>query len=189
MFWTFLVTETFKNWTQTAGKTTNLKNFWCKRLLFSHQKETAYLSLSPRNVLNHLWYHYSQKWYSNNMKNLHKLEFLGLLDNFCVKLKPIFYQKLAHIQKAYRRTPSNVVEPFQSFDPWKCWSFYKSCVGNYKNVKKSKICWLFCGPCCNSFWKTAFISANNTIGQRNQSLLIVFNVLSHEISKNLTKVA
>ena len=39
------------------------------------------------------------------------------------------------------------------------------------------------------FYKTAFISANNPIGQRNHSLLIVFNVLIHEISGNLTKVA
>ena len=39
------------------------------------------------------------------------------------------------------------------------------------------------------FYKTAFISANNPIGQRNHSWLKVFNVLIHEIFRNLTKVA
>ena len=54
-----------------------------------------------------------------------------------------------------------------------------------QKCKKRKICWLFCGPCCYLFYKTAFISANNPIGHRNLSLLIVFNVLIHEISRNL----
>ena len=38
------------------------------------------------------------------------------------------------------------------------------------------------------FYKTAFLSANNPIGQQNHSLLIVFvliHVLIHEISRNL----
>ena len=55
--------------------------------------------------------------------------------------------------------------------------------------KKRKICLLFRGPSCNFFYKTAFISPNNPIGQQNFSLLIVFNVLIHEISRNLPKVA
>ena len=38
------------------------------------------------------------------------------------------------------------------------------------------------------FLKTPFISANNPIGQRNHSLLIVFNVLIHGISRNLKKL-
>ena len=38
-------------------------------------------------------------------------------------------------------------------------------------------------------YKTAFISANNPIGQRNHSRLKVFNVLIYEIFRNLTKVA
>ena len=32
VFWTFLVTKIFKIWTQTSGKTTSLKYFWCKAL-------------------------------------------------------------------------------------------------------------------------------------------------------------
>ena len=37
-------------------------------------------------------------------------------------------------------------------------------------------------------YKTAFISAKNPIGQRNHSWLKVFNVVIHEIFRNLTKV-
>ena len=39
------------------------------------------------------------------------------------------------------------------------------------------------------FYQTAFISANNPIGQRNHPWLKVFNVLIHETFRNLTKVA
>ena len=48
-----------------------------------------------------------------------------------------------------------------------------------------------CGPCGNSFffYKTAFVSANTPIGQRNHSWLKVLNVLIHEIFRNLTKNA
>ena len=55
-----------------------------KQCDFLIRNETTYLILSLRNVLNHLTY--SQKRYSNNI-NLHKVEFLALFDNFCVKLK------------------------------------------------------------------------------------------------------
>ena len=40
-----------------------------------------------------------------------------------------------------------------------------------------------------SFYKTAFISANNPIGERNYSWLKIFNVPIHEIFRSLTKVA
>ena len=39
------------------------------------------------------------------------------------------------------------------------------------------------------FYKTASISANNPIVQRNHSWLKVFNVLINEIIRNLTKIA
>ena len=88
------------------------------------------------------------------MKNLLELEFLVGFGKFCVKLKLSFSSE-GHIshQKAYRRTPTVVVESFQSFDSWKGWSFHESCVGKYKNVIKCKICWLFRGLCCNFFSK------------------------------------
>ena len=37
--------------------------------------------------------------------------------------------------------------------------------------------------------ETAFFSANNPIRQRNHSWMNVFNVLIHEIFRNLTKVS
>ena len=58
-----------------------------------------------------------------------------------------------------------------------------------QKCKKSKIFWLFCGPCGNFFYKIAITSANNPIGQRNHSWLKVFNVLIHEIFRKSTKVA
>ena len=131
----FIVFDCFKHsWSQKLSKIEHKlqekRQTWkisdVKHCKFLIRKETTYLILSPRNVLNHLFYQDFQKWYSNNMKNLHKLEFLELFENFCVKL--------------------------QSFDPWKGWSFYKSCVGKYKNVK-NKICWLFRGPSCNFFFQ------------------------------------
>ena len=124
------------------------------------------------------------------MKNLHKLEFLGLFDNFRVKLKRNFLSKVAHIpSKSLQENAFSCCWTFSEFWSMKRLKFLQKLRWKIQKCKKSKICWLFRGPCCNFFYKTAFISANNPIGQRNQSLLIVFNVLIHEISRNLTKVA
>ena len=96
---------------------------------------------------------------------------------------------LSH-QKAHQTTPSVVVESFQSSNPWKGWSVYKNCVVKNKNVKKVRFFYYFgVHVAILFFYKTAFISANNPIGQRNLSWLKVFNVLIHEILRSLTKVA
>ena len=85
------------------------------------------------------------------MKNLHKLEFLGLFDNFCVKLKLFFksetganpikkptgerlqllnrFRVLIHEKLRWKIQKCKNVKNVKK-------SFYKSCVGKYKNVKK-----------------------------------------------------
>ena len=58
-----------------------------------------------------------------------------------------------------------------------------------QKCKKCKFFYYFGVLVAIFFYKTAFISANNPIGQRNHSWLKVFNVPIHEIFRNLTKVA
>ena len=72
------------------------------------------------------------------MKNLQKLEFLGLFYNFCVELKLNFLSETGTypIKKPTGERLQLLLNRFRVLIHEKTGSFYKSSVGKYKNVKK-----------------------------------------------------
>ena len=86
------------------------------------------------------------------MKNLHKLKFLGLFDNFCVKLKLNFLSGTGTypIKKPTGERPQLLLNRFRILIHEKNEVFTKLALEKQK-CRKSKICRLFRGPCCNPF--------------------------------------
>ena len=113
---------------------------------------------------------------------------MGFL-SFSVSIWYIFHLENSHylFGKAYWTTNSCHschVERFQHSNPRSLSKIWQKL---HKNVKNRKILKFYHFWGNFSFWKNAFISLKNTIGQRVRALLNVFNILIHDVYRKNDK--